>query len=389
MYCIGQPRECRIIERTGPHVGATATERRGRCCRTGRDAAINRLFHEHTSGTSGTPIDLWWSRLTVRAWYALFEARWRRWHGVTRHDRWAIFGGQLITPAGQGKPPFWVWNAALNQLYVSSYHLRPQWLPHFVKALQRYRVRYLFGYTSSLHALAQGVGTGPHDNLGLIVAITNAESALDHQRDTIAGAFRCPVRETYGMAEIVAAAGECAASQLHLWPEVGWLEIRDGAQEAARGTAGELICTGLLNEDMPLIRYRGGDRGALPADSVPCGCGRTLPTLARIEGRTDDVLYTRDGRPVGRLDPVFKRHLAIREAQVIQEALDTVRVRCVPAEGYSDADTRSIIAGLRARMGSVEVIVEPVEALPRTANGKFRSVICNLDADELRRIRVH
>ena len=51
----------------------------------------------------------------------------------------------------------------------------------------------------------------------------------------------------------------------------------------------------------------------------------------------DDVLYTRDGRRVGRLDPVFKDRVAIREAQVIQDALDVVRVRYVPADGCSDA----------------------------------------------------
>lgn len=50
------------------------------------DCDIRRMFHEHTSGTTGKPLDLWWSRETVRAWYALFEARWRRWYGVSRHD---------------------------------------------------------------------------------------------------------------------------------------------------------------------------------------------------------------------------------------------------------------------------------------------------------------
>ena len=171
-----------------------------------------------------------------------------------------------------------------------------------------------------------------------------------------------------------------------MWPEVGWLEVIEGTDQVPHGQPGELICTGLLNADMPLIRYRVGDRAALTADATPCRCGRTLPTLAHLEGRVDDVLYTRDGRLVGRLDPVFKARLAIREAQVIQDALDVVRLRYVPGEGFSDADTDSIVSGLRARMGSVQVIVERVEAIPRTANGKFRAVICNIDPDDLRRI---
>jgi phenylacetate-CoA ligase len=72
----------------------------------------------HTSGTSGTPLKLWQSRKTLRAWYALFEARWRRWHGVSRRDRWAILGGQLVVLAARRQPPFWVRNWPMRQLYL-------------------------------------------------------------------------------------------------------------------------------------------------------------------------------------------------------------------------------------------------------------------------------
>jgi phenylacetate-CoA ligase len=33
------------------------------------------MFHEHTSGTSGKPLDLWWSKATVQGWYAMLDAR--------------------------------------------------------------------------------------------------------------------------------------------------------------------------------------------------------------------------------------------------------------------------------------------------------------------------
>jgi phenylacetate-CoA ligase len=137
---------------------------------------------------------------------------------------------------------------------------------------------------------------------------------------------------------------------------------------------------------MPLIRYRLGDRGALLTDKPVCACGRTLPALAYVEGRMDDVVYTRDGRPVGRLDPVFKARVAIREAQVIQEAIDVIRVRYVAAEGFNGADARSIIRGLRARLGTVQVILEEVDAIPRTVGGKFRAVISNVEPSELQRV---
>ena len=97
----------------------------------------------------------------------------------------------------------------------------------------------------------------------MAVAITTAEPVYDYQRDTIAQAFNCPVRETYGMAEIVVTASECAATRLHLWPEVGWVEVMENNESLPDGASGDLVCTGLLNVDMPLIRYRTGDRGAL------------------------------------------------------------------------------------------------------------------------------
>ncbi len=353
------------------------------------DCDRSHMFHEHTSGTTGTSLDLWWSRDTVRAWYALFEARWRRWYGVSRHDRWAILGGQLVVPVSRRTPPFWVWNAALNQLYMSSYHLAPDSIPRYLDAIRRHRVRYLFGYTSALHTLARGAldaGDGGARSLGLAVVITNAEPVFPHQRETIERAFGCPVRETYGMAEIVTAASECEAGRLHSWPEVGEVEVLDGGVPVAGDGVGDLVCTGLVNVDMPLIRYRLGDRAALDRAAATCSCGRTLQRFAAIEGRSDDTLYTRDGRAVGRMDPVFKSRLAVIEAQIIQHSLDRVRVMVVPAEDFSSADSAAIVERVRDRLGNVAVELEAVDRIPRTANGKLRAVICELDDAELARV---
>src|SRR5207249_4102303 len=185
------------------------------------------------------PLVLWRSRRTLEQLYALSAARTRLWHGVTGNDRWAMLGGQLVVPVEQARPPFWVWNAALRQLYLSSYHLARELIPYYLDALARYRIVYLYGYASSMTALAlEALRLGRRD-LRLRVAITNSEPLLKHQRAAIADAFGCPVRETYGMAETVAAASECDAGAL---------------QPGAR----------LLG------RHRSGDRGAA---ARPHGCG--------------------------------------------------------------------------------------------------------------------
>ena len=343
------------------------------------DCDARKMYREHTSGTTGKPLQLWWSRKTVRNWYALSEARWRRWYGVSHTDRWAILGGQPIIPFQVKTPPFWVWNAPMKQLYLSSYHLSPGFIPYYLEALKRYRIRYIYAYTSSLCALAHGLLRLRYGHLKMDVVITNAEPLFDYQRKIISAAFQCPVRETYGMAEIVAAAGECGAGKLHLWPEVGWIEVMEDGRRITDGNVGELVCTGLLNEDMPLIRYRVGDRATEPSlGGNCCACGRILPWLQSVEGRNDDVLYTRDGRSIGRLDPVFKDRLPIREAQIIQETLDQVRVRYVPTGEFNASHEASIALNLRQRMGNIEIIFEKLEKAPRESNGKFRPVICNL-----------
>jgi phenylacetate-CoA ligase len=351
-----------------------ATVRRDAAAFVSTRAGGRRLFADHTSGTTGTALTLWCPQETVRAWYALFEARSRQWYGTTRHDSWAILGGQLVTPQAARQPPFWVWNAPLRQLYMSSYHLAPDLVPHYIEALLKYDVKYLYGYSSSLHALAEGARQSGVQGLRLRVAVTNAEPLFAYQRQAIEQVFGCPVRETYGMAETVAAGGECECGAMHLWPDAGVVEVMSDGVPVPTGTTGDFVCTGLLNPIMPLVRYAVGDRGALAAE-LRCGCRRTLPVVKTIEGRADDVLYTMDGRPIGRLDPVFKAELPVHEAQIIQEAPNRIRVRYVPAPGFSPAAMASMAERLRERLGPVEVIGEAVDTIPRTASGKFRAVI--------------
>jgi len=345
------------------------------------DCHPRRMIRDHTSGSSGRPLELWRSPQTLRARYALYEARHRLWYGVSRRDRWAMLGGQLVVPFRQSKPPFWVWNAAMRQLYVSSYHLSPRYCGSILEALERYDIRFLWGYPSSLYALAEtALESGFRRTLR--VAVANAEPVFERHRQAIRAVFGCALRETYGMVELVAAAGECEFGGLHSWPEVGWMEILEEGSPAEDGQAGDLICTSLLDADMPLIRYRLRDRAARRPPGAQCPCGRTLPLLDHVEGRADDILYTADGRRIGRLDPVFKSCLPIREAQIIQVSLSRVVIRYVPAPDYTTADGDSIREAVQARMGPVAVVLEAVNRIPRGPNGKFRAVACEIPQTE-------
>jgi phenylacetate-CoA ligase len=261
---------------------------------------------------------------------------------------------------------------------MSSYHLAPDLMSYYLDAISRYHVTYLWGYTSSLYLLAEHVLRLKWCNANLRVVVLNAEPVYPYQRRLMSEAFRCPIRETYGMTEKVAAASECEHGQLHLWPDVGVVEVLEDGQAVGHNVTGDMVCTGLLDDDMPLIRYRVGDRASLGASDEKCECKRTLPIIGAIEGRADDLLYTRDGRRVGRLDPVFKANLPVKEVQIIQESIDRVRIRFVPAEGFNEGVADVIRERLQQRMGELNVEMEPVDHIPRGPNGKFRAVICNI-----------
>lgn len=347
------------------------------------DAHRRRLVADHTSGTTGTPLSLLFDRPAVRRWYALFEARCRRWHGVDRHTPVAMLGGQMVVPAARDRPPYWVRNLAMHQLYLSTHHIRPDRAGAYAAAISRHGSEYLLGYTSALVALARAAEVAGVRLPEVRVCMTNAEPATAEDRERISAAFGAPVSTTYGMAEVVAAAAECPAGMLHDFPEVGWLEAHDdGAAHVgeAPGT-GDLVATGLVNEAMPLVRFRVGDRLTLPERST-CPCGRSLPVIRHVAGRSDDVVWAPDGRAVGRLDPVFKADLPVAEAQIVQEDLHHLRVLVVPAEGWDERARATVAERTRERVGDITVDVEVVAAIPRTAAGKFRAVISKVPRPE-------
>ncbi|HKO61717.1 MAG TPA: AMP-binding protein, partial [Pyrinomonadaceae bacterium] len=339
------------------------------------------MFPAYTSGTTGTPVNLWRTRQTMRSLYALSSARTKGWHGIASDDRWAKLGGQVVTPGSRREPPFWVWNSALNQLYMSTYHLAPDLIEHYLDALVQYRVKYLFGYTSSVFALAQEAIRLSRRDLKMKVVITEAEPIFEHQRRAIAEAFQCPVRETYGMGEMVTAASECAEGTLHEWPEVGVVEVMENGEPVADGEFGELVATTLLNAEMPLIRYRIGDRGRRRT-TPSCSCDRPLPSIEISEAGSYDLLVTPDGRRILGLEDVFF-NTPIRQAQIVQERLDLIRARYVPAPGFTHESAREIIRAVQARMKGVEVVLEPVVDIPRSANGKFWIQVCNVPQHEI------
>lgn len=338
--------------------------------------SIPDLYEEHTSGTTGTPLKLWSSPEMVQRWHALAHRRWLSWAGVSPKDRWAIFGGQLILNRKQNKPPYWVMNHPMRQCYFSVYHLSPKTVQPYLEQLKKIQPIYIMGYPSALEGLvnlAKEAGLSWKEN-SIKVVITNAEPLFPWQKERISDFLNCRVVETYGASEGVFMGAECTENRLHLCPDVGVWEILDQEyRPVPEDTMGQFICTGFFNQAMPLIRYRTGDAVSISSEGCECGC--SFPIIRRIEGRVDDMIILPNGEVIGRMDPVFKADFPIREAQIIQKALENIEVLVVPTRNFSDQTISMIRQAISDRLGnqvSIEVFV--VDEIPRSANGKFRTV---------------
>jgi phenylacetate-CoA ligase len=140
------------------------------------------------------------------------------------------------------------------------------------------------------------------------------------------------------------------------------------------------VATSLSRLYQPFVRFRLGDLAAWARE--PCPCGRALPVLEGVIGRIEDVLVGPDGREMVRFHGVFVDQPHIREGQVIQEGLDLIRVKVVPAPGFGPDDVRDVESRIRQRLGDVRVEVDVVDDIPRAPSGKFVAVVSRLNRSD-------
>lgn len=332
----------------------------------------------HTSGSTGTPIASIWTVKDLRNSLALREVRSAGWAGVSFKLARATFSGRMVEPNPDSKGPYYRFNAIERQVYLSAFHLRPDTAPLYVEALKKHRIEWMTGYSFSFYLLAtfvldQGLQVPP-----LKAVITTSEKLTPEMRSVMERAYGCRVYEEYSTVENAVFASECESGRLHVSPDAGVVEIlRPDGTACEPGEVGEVVATCLSRTYQPFIRYRLGDMACW--DDENCPCGRAMPVLKEVTGRIEDAVIGSDGRQMVRFHGVFVEQPNVREGQIIQEAPSRIRVRVVPANGFSSTDVQDITQRVRQRLGSeVEVIVEPVESIPRTKAGKFRAVICNI-----------
>ncbi|HLL25472.1 MAG TPA: hypothetical protein VK427_25220 [Kofleriaceae bacterium] len=333
-----------------------------------------------TSGSSGTPVRTYWSDEDFRRSLAMREARSCRPAGVSFALPRATFSGRIVVPDPKSKGPFYRFNFVERQVYFSAFHLSPANAPDYVRALNRHAIVWATGYTHSFEQLGAMMivqQLPPPKTLRAI--ITTSEKLTPGGRAVIERAFGCRVFEEYGQVEDACFACERADGHMYTSPDGGVLELArpDGSVVPYDDDGeGQVVGTSFNRKNQIFLRYRLGDVARWdPAATRETG----TPVLAEISGRIEDVVIAPDGRRTVRFHGIFTELAGVREAQVIQEERDRVRILVVPAPDYGPATVAEIVRRVQQRLTTdMRVDVDRVDAIPRTKAGKFQAVISRL-----------
>lgn len=335
------------------------------------------LVRSNTGGSSGEPLIFYLGKERVSHDVA---AKWRatRWWNVDIGDPEIVIWGSPIELGTQDNI-----RALRDSLFRSkllpAFEMSDQKLQIFLDEIRSFQPKILFGYPSALSFIARyAEKTGELMNdLGIKVAFVTSERLYDEQRQQISKTFNCPVANGYGGRDAGFIAHECPAGGMHITAEDVIVEILDNqGTPVPCGESGEIVITHLASSDFPFIRYRTGDIGKL--DDQLCSCGRGLPLLKEIEGRSTDFVVAQDGTVMHGLALIYilRKIPEINAFKIIQENLDLTRILIVSKSALDGATIKLITNEFQTRLGNdITIKIEEVNEIPLEKSGKFRYVI--------------
>ena len=332
------------------------------------------LIRNQTGGSTGTPLSFFLDRDRKNS-RAAATIRHNAWAGYRVGDPAAVvWGAPQDRPGTSWRARFRDW--LMNEpLWLDTACLTEQSLHGFHKALLRQRPRIIQAYARSLVLLARWLREQrlvPHRPHAII---TSAEVLEDEDRALVEEVFGCRVFNRYGCREVSVIASECPAhAGMHVMAEGLLVEIETPTGPAWPGETGCILVTDLLNQAMPLIRYRIGDMGSWAAGACPCG--RALPRLEKVAGRVTEFLVGAEGQLVSGVylaTYVVAQRPSLGQAQLVQTKAGEVTYRLRPGPGFDPvADRDYLESATRRCLGMAATCdLEIVAELPTAPSGKF------------------
>lgn len=331
-----------------------------------------RRLVSHTSGTTGSGLIFPETVECERERWAI----WWRYRGRLglRFGTWcALFGGRLVVPIRQRRPPYWRIAAPTRQVMFSMYHLNERSAAAYVNQINRMRLPWLHGYPSTLSHLAWlMLDQGIHLDCPPQFVTTGAENVLDNQAALITRAFGVEALQHYGLAEPVGNISRCPQGRLHVDEDYAFVELLPVGGD---GRLCRVIGTSIVNDALLFLRYDTKDLVTLATDQS-CSCGATGRIIETIDGRQEDSVVLPDGTRIGRLDHIFKDMVNVREAQIRQDATGWITFLVVRGSAYGERDERQLRREIESRLPiRGGFAVSYVDEIPRTSAGKLRFVI--------------
>ena len=337
-----------------------------------------------TSGTTGNPVSFLIDRHARTLEFVYYWRHWS-WAGFEVGNRFAQLNAQhFLHPDRSGRPPAWHdrvdhWQPHLQRLLLNSATLAVARVPEYAAAIRGRRVEFLKGLASPLYFLALLFEEHGITDIGLKAVFSTGENLVPARRAVIERVFHCKALDSYGLLEQAASICECPHGGYHVNADYCLHEFLPTPFTTPDGRAlHAIVGTPLHNRSMPLLRYDVGDLVELAPPGAQCPCGRTLPLVKAVHGRTEDAVLTPDGRCVTALFVVPDFVAGISGVQFVQESERTLLVKVVPTPEFDAAQEAAFITGVRALVGPEMTVhlarVEPT-GLTRGPTGKVPLVL--------------
>ena len=326
-----------------------------------------KLIRNHTSGTTGSQLNVWedWESIW-REQASLFCYR-RRCGFRYGQDTLASLRGTL------DKKDLSLWVQVSRTLFLSSYHLRPDTAAQYADAIRKRKPKAIEGFPSSLYALACNIeAQGLH--VEIPICFTSSENMLDWMRRKIETVFHTKVYDHYGLTERTIQLFE-SSDHTGYFESPGY-SINEYHDDCT-------ITTSLINKSFPLIRYRISDVMDIndkitprPEDPV------TTPTIKEVKGRAMLFISGKDGTLYSdsALTFILKDCESAKYTQFVQHEDGHVDMNIVTFTGHLPPNDRQRIMDLLNQTIGLDNIDIRINEIPETeliytSRGKFSLVV--------------
>ena len=339
-------------------------------------------YHPIKNATGGSTGDTLQYFITKEAasinWAGMFRG-WG-WAGYQIGDKRIAFGGSSLIP---GKAPTLfdsVRSKLERNLKLSAVSMNDAKYVNYIAIIRKYQPKFIYGYPSSIFLFAEYCSSHGVKDIRFKAVFSTAEVLLPQYRDSIQKQFNCSIFDDYGSYDGGGQALECELHKgFHISVEKVIMEIvDDNGKPVSSGKPGRIIVTDLYNYVMPFIRYDVGDIGVM--DGKLCPCGRGLPLLKSIEGRTTDIIKLANGVSIaGPAVTLIFKDCNVKQYQLVQTEENKLLVKIVKDNAYSEKDKEYFMSILQHHAGpDTKIDLEYCLEIPAGSNGKYKFIISEM-----------